>query len=57
MSYYHDCYFLQFEAMKLYVEKGGNILVLSSEGGESKNSTNINYFLEEYGIMINNGSK
>ena len=25
------------------------------EGGESRFDTNINFFLEEYGIMVNNG--
>jgi intraflagellar transport protein 52 len=39
----------------LYIERGGNMLVMSSEGGESKNNTNINYLLEQFGIMINNG--
>ena len=29
-------------------------MVLSSEGGEQKNNTNINVFLEQYGIFINN---
>lgn len=44
----------EFVSIKKYVEGGGSLLVLLSEGGESKLSTNINFFLEEYGIMVNN---
>ena len=40
--------------LKKYLETGGSILVLLGEGGEKKFDTNINFFLEEYGIMINN---
>lgn len=31
------------------------MLVLMSEGGEIKQDTNINFLLEEFGIMVNNG--
>ena len=48
-------YLFQFVSIKKYVEGGGNLLVLLSDGGETKLSTNINFFLEEYGIMVNNG--
>ena len=41
--------------MKAYLESGGSMLVLLGEGGESRFETNINFFLEEYGIMVNNG--
>lgn len=44
----------EFEAIKSYLEKGGNILVLLGEGGESRFNTNINFLLEDYGIMVNN---
>ncbi|CAG5131002.1 unnamed protein product, partial [Candidula unifasciata] len=44
----------EFSALKVFLESGGSILVMLGEGGESKFETNINYFLEEYGIMINN---
>ena len=47
----------QFDAVKKYVEKGGSLLVLMGEGGESKFNTNINFLLEEYGIMVNNGKR
>ena len=51
---FHSAFF-QFEAIKKYVENGGSVLVMLGEGGESKYNTNINFFLEEYGVMINNG--
>ena len=39
--------------LKKYLESGGSIMVLLGEGGEKRFNTNINFFLEEYGIMIN----
>jgi len=39
--------------LKKYLENGGSILVMLGEGGEKRFNTNINFFLEEYGIMIN----
>jgi len=41
--------------MKKYIEGGGSMLVMIGEGGEAKYETNINFFLEEHGIMVNNG--
>jgi len=43
----------EFDALKKYVQSGGNVLVLMQEGGESRTETNINYFLEEYGVCVN----
>lgn len=43
----------EFEALKQFLEKGGDILVMLGEGGEAKYDTNINFLLEEYGIMVN----
>ncbi len=43
----------EFEVLKRYVRQGGSVLVLLAEGGEGKAGTNINYWLEEYGIAIN----
>ena len=40
--------------MKKYLETGGSIFVLLGEGGEKRFGTNINFLLEEYGIMVNN---
>ncbi|XP_041061270.1 intraflagellar transport protein 52 homolog isoform X2 [Carcharodon carcharias] len=44
----------ELEILKKYLESGGRILVMLGEGGESKYDTNINFLLEEYGIMVNN---
>jgi hypothetical protein len=41
--------------MKRYLDSGGNILVMLGEGGEKNYLTNVNFLLEEYGIMINTG--
>jgi intraflagellar transport protein 52 len=41
--------------MKGYLDSGGSILVLLGEGGEKNYQTNVNFLLEEYGIMINTG--
>lgn len=41
--------------MKKYMQSGGSILVMMNEGGEIKHNTNINFFLEEYGVMVNSG--
>lgn len=46
----------EFDHLKRYLETGGSLLVLLGEGGEKRFDTNINFFLEEYGIMINNDS-
>ncbi|KAM3877989.1 intraflagellar transport protein 52 homolog [Diretmus argenteus] len=44
----------ELEVMKHYLDGGGNILVMLGEGGEMKYDTNINFLLEEFGIMVNN---
>uniref|UniRef100_A0A8D0KBZ3 Intraflagellar transport 52 n=2 Tax=Sus scrofa TaxID=9823 RepID=A0A8D0KBZ3_PIG len=44
----------EFEVLKKYLDGGGDILVMLGEGGESRFDTNINFLLEEYGIMVNN---
>lgn len=46
----------EFNALRHFVDAGGNLLVLLGEGGEQQSNTNINFLLEEYGIMINNGN-
>jgi len=43
----------EFEVLKRYVKQGGSVLVMMAEGGEAKAGTNINYWLEEYGIAVN----
>jgi intraflagellar transport protein 52 len=45
----------EFNCMKRYLDSGGNILVMLGEGGEKNYLTNVNFLLEEYGIMINAG--
>ncbi len=45
----------QFDALRGYLEDGGCVLVLMSEGGEGKLNTNINFLLEEFGVMANSG--
>ena len=54
MTLFFFCLF-QFEALKQYIEKGGSLLILLGEGGESRFDTNINFLIEDYGIMVNNG--
>lgn len=44
----------EFEVLKRYVKSGGSVLVMLTEGGEAKAGTNINYWLEEYGMAVNN---
>eukprot|EP00331_Platyophrya_macrostoma_P006041 CAMPEP_0176428450 /NCGR_PEP_ID=MMETSP0127-20121128/13158_1 /TAXON_ID=938130 /ORGANISM="Platyophrya macrostoma, Strain WH" /LENGTH=383 /DNA_ID=CAMNT_0017810137 /DNA_START=152 /DNA_END=1303 /DNA_ORIENTATION=- len=44
----------ELDALKNYIEGGGNVFVLMTEGGETKNNTNVNYLLEQYGINVNN---
>uniref|UniRef100_A0A674MPI7 Intraflagellar transport 52 homolog (Chlamydomonas) n=1 Tax=Takifugu rubripes TaxID=31033 RepID=A0A674MPI7_TAKRU len=44
----------ELEMLKDYMDGGGNVMVLLGEGGETKYETNINFLLEEFGIMVNN---
>lgn len=44
----------EFDALRKYIDNGGSVLIMTSEGGEAKNNTNINFLLEEYGVMANN---
>ncbi|XP_059683147.1 intraflagellar transport protein 52 homolog isoform X1 [Gavia stellata] len=44
----------EFSVLKKFLEDGGAILVMLREGGESRYGTNINFLLEEYGIVFNN---
>ncbi|VDP99623.1 unnamed protein product [Trichobilharzia regenti] len=43
----------EFNALKKYIENGGSVLVLMGENGETKYTTNINFLLEQFGIMVN----
>ncbi|CAH0387346.1 unnamed protein product [Bemisia tabaci] len=44
----------EFDAIKKFMESGGSVFVMLSEGGEKSSKTNVNFLLEEFGIMINN---
>lgn len=46
----------ELQYIKQYVEQGGNVLVIMQEGGEQRLDTNINAFLEQVGISVNNDS-
>ena len=46
----------EFEVLKQYIGDGGSVLILSSEGGEVRSNTNINYLIEEFGINVNSDS-
>ena len=45
----------EFDAIQNYISSGGAVLVLLGEGGETRFDTNINFLLEEYGIVVNAG--
>lgn len=47
--------FPKFSNLKSFLDNGGKVLILLEEGGERKSSSNVNYFMEEFGISINNG--
>ncbi|EGD78348.1 CGI-53 protein [Salpingoeca rosetta] len=43
----------EFEVIRQYLENGGSLLIMVGEGGETRFDTNINFLLEEYGVMVN----
>ena len=43
-----------FNHLKKLLEKNVSIIMLLNEEGERLSKSNINYFLEEYGISVNN---
>lgn len=43
------------DSIRGFINSGKNVLVMLGEGGENKFNTNINFLLEEFGIMVNNG--
>lgn len=45
----------ELNCLHKYIDLGGSVLVMFSEGGEKELHTNINYLLEEFGIMVNSG--
>ena len=46
---------VQFESLKKFIDSGGSVCMMMTEGGEEKQRTNVNFLLEEYGIMVNTG--
>jgi len=42
--------------MKRYIDNGGSILLTLNEGGEGRQMTNINTFLKNYGVEVNDGN-
>ena len=46
----------EINILKQYLEQGGNLLIIQGEQGDSKNSTNLNDFLKEYGIQFHGDS-
>lgn len=47
----------ELSALKSVVERGDSVMVMMTDGGEERMNTNINFFLEEYGIVVNNGKR
>lgn len=43
----------EFEAMRAYIEEGGSLMFMLTAGGDAGLGTNLNAFLEEYGIAVN----
>jgi len=43
----------ELQDLMQYIESGGSVLLIMSEGGESKQETNINALLEQVGISVN----
>ena len=43
----------EYGELKNYVMTGGSLLILLSGMGEKESGSNINYFLEEFGISVN----
>ena len=43
----------EFDAIQKYMAEGGSVLIMIGEGGESRFNTNVNYLLEEFGMMVN----
>ncbi|XP_043488760.1 intraflagellar transport protein 52 homolog [Polistes fuscatus] len=47
---------IEMNTIRNFVNAGGNVLVMLGEGGENKSNTNINFLIEEFGVMVNNDS-
>lgn len=47
---------VEFDEMKQWLHSGGRALVLLADGGEKVGGSNINAFIRDYGISVNNDS-
>ncbi|XP_054004093.1 intraflagellar transport protein 52 homolog [Hylaeus anthracinus] len=47
---------LEMNSIRTFLNSGGHVLVMLGEGGEKRSNTNVNFLLEEFGIMVNNDS-
>lgn len=47
---------LEMNSIRTFLNSGGHVFVMLGEGGEKKSNTNVNFLLEEFGIMVNNGT-
>ncbi|XP_015438778.1 PREDICTED: intraflagellar transport protein 52 homolog [Dufourea novaeangliae] len=45
---------LEMNSIRTFLNSSGHILVMLGEGGEKNSNTNVNFLLEEFGIMVNN---
>jgi len=46
----------EFDAIRHFLDNGGSVFIMMSDGGESTFPTNVNFLIEEFGIMVNNDS-
>ena len=46
----------EINILKQYLEEGGNLLIIEGEQGDTKNNTNLNDFLKDYGIQFHGDS-
>ncbi|KAK9802962.1 hypothetical protein WJX72_012202 [[Myrmecia] bisecta] len=43
----------ELDMLKIFILRGGSLLVMLAAGGEARCGTNINHLLEEFGIVVN----
>eukprot|EP00049_Salpingoeca_infusionum_P001491 m.48675 g.48675 ORF g.48675 m.48675 type:complete len:480 (-) comp11053_c0_seq1:205-1644(-) len=46
----------EIDMIRGYMDGGGSVLVMIGEGGEARFDTNLNFLLEEYGVVVNSDS-
>ena len=46
----------EINILKQYLEEGGNLLIIQGEQGDTKNNTNLNNFLKDYGLSFHGDS-